>query len=252
MDEGIGYESRQELIRELQLRLADGIVDVELDREHYDIAIKRALGKYRQISGGSVEESILFITTKPDQVEYQLPSEVMEIRRVYRRGIGTSSGTGTNFDPFDAAYANAYFLSAGAGGGLSTFDFYSQWKETAGRIFGSEYDFQWNHNTKLLRLLRNVRAEEDILCMCYNYVPEAVLLKDVYASYWLVDYALAQCKLMLGEARSKYQSGLPGAGGAITLNGEQLKAEGQQEVENLLQSISNMEEGNSPLSFTIG
>ena len=27
----IGYSSRQDLIRELQLRLADGIVDVELD-----------------------------------------------------------------------------------------------------------------------------------------------------------------------------------------------------------------------------
>jgi hypothetical protein len=199
-----------------------------------------------------VEESVLFISTKPDQVEYQLPSEIMEIRRVYRRGIGTNSGTGTNFDPFDAAYANAYLLSASAGGGLSTFDFYSQWKETAGRIFGGEYDFQWNHNSKILRLLRNVRAEEDILCMCYNYVPECVLLKDVYASFWIASYALAQCKLMLGEARSKYQSGLPGAGGAITLNGEQLKAEGQQEVQDLLESISNMEEGNSPLGFTIG
>lgn len=35
----IGYGNRQDLIRDLQLRLADGIVDVELDREHYDSAI---------------------------------------------------------------------------------------------------------------------------------------------------------------------------------------------------------------------
>ena len=56
----IGFSSREDLIRELQLRLADGIVDVELDREHYDVAIDKAIGIYRQLSSGSVEESIIF------------------------------------------------------------------------------------------------------------------------------------------------------------------------------------------------
>ena len=51
----IGYNNREELIREIQLRLADGIVDVELDREHYDIAIDKALGTYRQLIAGSEE-----------------------------------------------------------------------------------------------------------------------------------------------------------------------------------------------------
>ena len=41
----IGYKSREDLIREMQLRLADGIVDVELDREHYDVAIDKALAR---------------------------------------------------------------------------------------------------------------------------------------------------------------------------------------------------------------
>jgi len=30
------------------------------------------------------------------------------------------------------------------------------------------------------------------------------LLQDVYAGKWLADYALANAKMMLGEARSKY------------------------------------------------
>ena len=37
----IGYNNRDEIIKEIQLRLADGMVDVELDREHYDIAINK-------------------------------------------------------------------------------------------------------------------------------------------------------------------------------------------------------------------
>lgn len=248
----IGYNSRQDLIRDLQLRLADGIVDVELDREHYDVAIDNALAKYRQLSSGSVEESLIFIQTQKDVTEYTLPDEVQEVRRLYRRGIGTNSGGGTNFDPFDVAFNNMYMLQAGQIGGLAVFDAFAQYKETLGRVFGSEYNFLWNRNTKKLKILRNVQHEEEVMVGVYNFIPEAILLKDVYASPWLASYALALSKHYLGEARSKYKSGLPGAGGNVQLNGEDLKQESQQMQEQLKQELLNMEEGNSPLGFIIG
>jgi hypothetical protein len=248
----IGYKSREELIKEIQLRLADGIVDVELDRAHYDIAIDKSLAIYRQLSAGSVEESIIFFTTQDGVTEYTLPDEVMEVRRLYRRGIGSNSGGGTNFDPFDVAFNNMYMLQAGQVGGLAVFDAFSQYKETIGRIFGSEYNFLWNRNTKRLKILRNVRHEEEIAVGVYNFIPESILLKDVGSNPWLAAYALAQSKMMLGEARSKYTSGLPGAGGAIQLNGDALKAEGQTEIESLKERLHNMEEGNTPLGFVIG
>jgi len=248
----IGYSSRQDLIRDLQLRLADGIVDVELDREHYDSAIDQALNKYRQLSSGSVEESVIFIQTQDGVTEYTLPNEVIEVRRLYRRGVGSNSGTGSNFDPFDVAFNNMYLLNAGQIGGIATFDAFSQYKETIGRVFGSEYNFLWNRNTKQLKILRNVKTDEEVAVGVYNFIPEQTLLGDVYAGKWLSDYALASSKFMLGEARSKYMGGLPGAGGAITLNGEQLKAEAAGEIEQLHASVHNMEEGNTPLGFVIG
>jgi hypothetical protein len=247
----IGYKSREELISEVQLRLADGMVDVELDREHYDVAIDKAVGIYRQLSSGSVEESIIFFNTEKDVTEYILPDEVMEVRRMYRRGIGTNSG-GTNFDPFDVAFNNMYMLQAGQIGGLAVFDAFSQYKETLGRVFGSEYNFLWNRNTKQLKILRNVRHEEEIAVGVYNFIPESILLRDVYASNWLGSYSLAMSKMMLGEARSKYTSGLPGAGGAIQLNGDTLKTEAQNEMQMLKDSVHAYEEGNTPLGFVIG
>jgi hypothetical protein len=250
--DNIGFSSREDLIRELKLRLADGIVDVELDREHYDVAIDKAMAIYRQLSSNSVEESIIFIETIDGQQDYLLPDEVMEVRRIYRRGIGTNSGGGTNFDPFDVAFNNMYMLQAGQIGGLAVFDAFAQYKETIGRVFGSEYNFIWNRNTKQLKILRNIRHEEDIAVGVYNYVPESILLKDVMASPWLAAYALAQSKLMLGEARSKYTSGLPGAGGTVTLNGDALKAEGMEQITNLKERLHNFEEGNTPLGFVIG
>ena len=248
----IGYNSREDLVRELQIRLADGIVDVELDRDHYDIAIDQAINKYRQLSAGAVEESVIFIQTQESVTEYTLPTEVIEVRRLYRKGVGTNSGGGTNFDPFDVAFNNMYLLNAGQIGGVATFDAFAQYKETIGRVFGSEYNFLWNRNTKVLKILRNVKAEEEVAVGVYNFIPEKTLLSDIYSGKWLADYALANSKMMLGEARSKYLGGIPGAGGAITLNGEQLKAEAAGELEVLTTAIHNMEEGNSPLGFIIG
>lgn len=248
----IGYADRNELIRELKLRLADNIVDVELDREHYDVAIDLALAKYRQLSSGSVEESYMFLLTNDGTSEYVLPNEVMEVQKIYRRGVGTNSGSGSNFDPFDVAFNNMYLLNAGQVGGIATFDFFSQYKELIDRVFGGQYAFTWNHITKTLKILRNVAIEEEILLHTHNFRPEQVLLRDVYASNWLASYSLAQSKKMLGEARSKYQSGLPGAGGGIILNGEQLKSEATEEIEQLLDDIRNFREGNRPLGFVIG
>ena len=247
----IGYSNREELISEIKLRLADGIVDVELDREHYDIAINKSMQKYRQLSSGAVEESMIFITTQENKTEYVLPDEVMEVRRLYRRGIGTNSG-GVNFDPFDVAFNNMYMMQAGQIGGLAVYDAFSQYKETVGRIFGSEYNFIWNRNSKVLQILRNVRHNEEVAVGVYNFVPEMILLKDIYASEWLSAYSLAQSKFMLGEARSKYTSGLPGAGGSITLNGDALKSEAQAEIEKLNEAVHMMEEGSDPLGFVIG
>jgi hypothetical protein len=80
----VGYNNREEIIEEIQLRLADGMVDVELDRDHYDIAINKAIQKYRQLSSGSVEEAIIFIQTQAGIVEYTLPDEVIDVKRLYR------------------------------------------------------------------------------------------------------------------------------------------------------------------------
>ena len=110
---------RDKLITEIKLRLGDGMIDVELDPEHYNLAIDRAIQTLRSRSDSAVEESYAFLQTEPDVQEYTLPGEILNIRRVYRRGVGGGNiGTGTNFDPFDVAFQNTYLINAGVVGGL--------------------------------------------------------------------------------------------------------------------------------------
>lgn len=234
--------------------LGGGMVDVELDPIHYDIALAKALGKFRQRSDNSVEESYMFIDTVVDQNEYILPKEVVEVRQIFRRSIGSRSGMGsggTQFEPFNLAYTNTYLLSSTNMGGLATYDFFSQYQELVGRMFGSFIEFKWNTTTKKLTILQRPRAEERLMLYCYNYRPDMQILQDYLAREWIKDYTLAMCKYMLGEARSKFAT-IAGPQGGSTLNGDALKAEAQQEMEKLEEQVSTAVTGGVGYSFLIG
>ena len=66
---------RAEITDYIRLRLADQIVDVELDPEHYNLAINQAMIKYRQRASNSQEESYAFLELLPETQEYILPRE---------------------------------------------------------------------------------------------------------------------------------------------------------------------------------
>ena len=243
---------RHTLKKEIQLLLGDQMVEVELDNEHLDLAIKLSIEKIRQRTTGGVEESHVFFTMQPDQNIYTLPEEVVEVEKLFRRGVGANSTGGTNFDPFEAAFSNIYLLQAGRTGGLATWDFFAQYQETIGRVFGSEINFIWKPSSHELELVRRPTTEEDVMCKVWMKKPEGFLLTDVYTGPWIREFALAKSKAMLGEARSKFPGGLPGPGGSVLLNGEQMKADGLADMERLEMELQNFVASRDGMPFRIG
>lgn len=150
-------QKRKELEDYIRLRLGDGMVDVELDPEHYKLAIDRALGRYRQRAQNSQEESYAFLDLLPETQEYILPAEIMEVRQVFRRGIGSVTGTtASQFEPFASGYLNTYMLVAGRVGGLVNYELFAQYQELAMKMFGGHINFTWNPVTKKLTLVRKI------------------------------------------------------------------------------------------------
>ena len=238
-------EARQSIIDDVRLLLGEGMIDIELDPEHYDLAVTKALERYRQRSENAVEESFAFLEIQPEQNDYVLPDEIIELRQIYRRGVGgTTTGGGSYLDPFSLAFNNLYLLRTGGQGGLATYDSFAQYQETIGRMFGQHIIFTFDTATKRLKLHRRFTTAETVLLWTYNFRPESILLTETYAKVWLRDYTVATCKMMLGEARSLYSS-LPGPGGGITLNGDALKTEAQAEFERLEKEVDTQMEGGS-------
>jgi len=246
--------TKQEIFDYVYTLLGGGMVDVELDPVHYETALEKAFIKFRQRSDNSVEESYFFMPTVEDQNEYTLPKEIVEVRQIFRRSIGSRSGGGdggTLFEPFNLAYTNTYLMSGTNLGGLATYNFFTQYQELVGRMFGSFIEFKWNTATKKLTLLQRPRTEENLLLMCYNYRPDEQLLEDYLAKQWIKDYTLATAKFMLGEAREKFAT-IAGPQGGTSLNGSQLKSEALAELEKLEKEVSTAVTGGVGYGFTIG
>lgn len=59
---------------------------------------------------------------------------------------------------------------------------------------------------------------------------------------WVFRYALAHCKVMLGEIRAKYGD-IPSPMGPITINGTDLKNEGREDIVSLEEQLGRMSKG---------
>lgn len=245
--------TRAKISKEIELRLGGQMVDVELDPEHYELAIDKALEKYRQRSENAVEETFIDLEIKIDQNLYTLPENIIEVKDIYQRSTGGVFNNGVEFEPFGAQYINTMLgsLASGQGGSLATYDFLSQQLELIGLMFGYEIQFTWNRSKKTLLLHRRPRGEVTVYLHCYAYRTEEDLFNDYTCKSWIKDYALAQSKLMLGEARGKFAT-IAGPQGGTTLNGEQLKADAQAELERLEEDIKLYKEGSAGLGFLIG
>jgi hypothetical protein len=76
----------------MEIMLGGGIVDVELDPKHYELAVKKAIRRYRQRSSNSLQEAFVFLNVQPEVSEYTLPAEIQEVRSVMRRTMTATSG----------------------------------------------------------------------------------------------------------------------------------------------------------------
>jgi len=245
-------ELKTQIFDYVRYSLGDGMVDVELDPAHYEIALNQSLVRYRQRSANSTEESYSFLNLLENQNTYTLPNEVISVRNVFKRNIGANSGTSSQYEPFEAGFVNFYMIQSGRVGGLATWYLYNSFLKEASKLFGGYLNYQYNTVTKQLTIMRRPQAaQETILLWTENYRPDITLLTDQYSYPWIKEYTLSKCMMMLGEARSKFST-LPGPQGGTSLNGTDLITRAQAKVEALELEITNSMTGETPMWFVIG
>jgi hypothetical protein len=249
---------RAEITDYIRMRLGDGIVDVELEKEHYEMGITQALIKYRQKSQNSTEESYVNLQLLPETQEYILPKEIQTVRAIFRRGIGSTNTS--QFEPFSSGYLNTYMLTAGRVGGLTNYELFVDYQKLTMKMFGGYINFTFNPVTKKLIIVRkmpfqgsnpDLTQQESVLLWVYNTKPDQMIFSDTYAFPWIQEYAYSFCKRIIGEARSKFSS-IAGPQGGASLNGDALKQEAVTEMEKLEEELKTYVDGSQPLTWVTG
>jgi hypothetical protein len=244
---------KQSLIEYARLQMGDQIIDIELDAEHFEAAYRNTIGTYRQRAQNAYEESYTFMELVTNVNIYTLPQEVITVRQIFRRTFGDSTGPfASNFDPFSQASMNVYLMNFNVAGGLATYDFYAQYVELAGRMFGAYMNYSWNSVTKKLQLMRDPKGTgENVLLWTYNLKPEVNLLSDFQIQQWIRNYFVGNCKLIIGEAREKFAT-IAGPQSGTSLNGTAMKAEGLAMMQQGIEDLKNYVDGSAPITFVIG
>ena len=246
-------EMKQKVFDSVRYRLGDGIIDLELDPEHYEAAYNYAIATYRQRAQNAYEESYSLLTIEKDKNQYVLPQEIISVRQVFRRTVGLETGpAASSFDPFSSAILNTYLLNYNYAGGLATYDFYAGYIELAARMFGGYVIYTFNPVTKVIQFVRDFKGSgEKVLLWTDNLKPEITLLSQPSISNWITSWTVAQCKIIIGEAREKYAS-IAGPSGGTSLNGAAMKAEGSKMQEDLLEDLRRYVDWSAPLTWVIG
>lgn len=89
------------------------------------------------------------------------------------------------------------------------------------------------------------------MLLCYNVRPDFALISDTYAGPWIKDYSLANCKIILGQAREKFAS-IAGPQGGTALNGSAMKSEGQADIDRLTAELVTLVSGGMGYTFITG
>jgi hypothetical protein len=246
-------ELKQALFQNIRYRLGDGIIDLELDPQHYEAAYNYAIKVYRQRAQNATAESYTLFTVEKNVDTYTLPSEFINVRSIFRRTVGLETGpSSSSFDPFSSAILNTYLLNYNYAGGMATYDFYAGYVELAARMFGGYVIYTFDPVTKVLRIVRDPKGSgERILIWADVQRTQEVLLQDPGAGVWIGDWVYAVLKGIIGEAREKFAS-IAGPGGGTSLNGAAMKAESKQLQQELIEELKRYVDYSQPLTWVQG
>lgn len=207
-------------------------VNVELEETQIDLKIQDTLEifqKYRPREyyiGGDYDRGHHYITAPDDALGVL---DVEFLREDYTSYESTEGAL--LYDPF-------YFLSAGGVTGMDvqTYDLVRHWVEVISREFGAEEGYILLEDGNLFLQVPGHYRVSIKWAMPWEGV------EDCHRPYQqlFLTLALAKCKQILGNIRSKFNQGVPGAGGMVQLDGDYLKQTGKDEEREALEELKRI------------
>lgn len=247
------YDERLRLIKVLKHQLGYPAVCVELNEDHFNVAIDNAIEEFRRRADNAYQRRHIIFQLKLDQSVYYMndpvykTDKIVDIIRIHRVNTLGLSGLGGDASVYAQIFFNQFYQSGLID--ILSIHLMQSLAEEYERIFAGNLMYDWDEASRQLTILRKIYRDEKVVLECVMERTEQELLLDRWAKQWLQAWAESELMLMLAHIRGKYSSGLPGPNGGITLNGSELQALGMEMQTELLRQLSDFEAGNGGFEF---
>lgn len=226
----IGVRPRTQWKNWIMMSLGAPVVKVELTESQVDSSIDSAI---KIFSAWAPWEHIGGFTTIPGEAEYDLSKIIpgfIEVRDVLyspSQAEAILQGFFSDFN-FDNRHFFWYHSTYAT---MADYSILNAYNEMYLRTIGNEG--QWT--TYGNKLVLSPTPDKSIkVAIRFTAFPED---NDVRRDEWIRQYALAECKIILGRIRSKYSS-LPGPRGDLSMDGDSLVSEGREEQAQLRERLN--------------
>lgn len=234
-------DERRTMVQNVLFRLGYPVVESELSKDQIDRTVDIALEEFRKRSASAYRRGFFFLDIKPGQQVYELSnrkagfhkiSQVMAAHRIQSSFLGNATGQG--------AYGQAMLQHLYQMGSFDLLSYHivSDYVELMNHMFAAYLVFSWDEDSRQLAFHQTFGADERVLLDVMVERTEQQLMRDRIVKSWIEKYALGQAQLMLAQIRGKYGS-LPGAGGGVTLNAQDLMSRGDANIQDCLEQIED-------------
>jgi len=273
--------TKKALAEKIKRRFGYPMVKVELDTSNIYDAIDYARAKFiKWAVGQATTETFFTMMLSAGENMYQLPVGVVEVVGYGESGI--SGGINTLFTIDNYLYNQGMFeslLRPSLGGDYTIVSYHiaRDFLDTVRKYTPTAYNFKYHRYTNTLEIHPAPAAgtwltltNSDGVATEYE-TPGFILLRtymiegsthiegwsagdsneDFYDLDWIFDYATAECKIVLGYIRRKFENFVSIGNTGVSLDGGDLVSEGKEEKERLEETL-RLEENWEGYDVSIG
>lgn len=199
-------KTKESLRNYIKVKLGSPLLNVELTDEMLDLCIDKAIEVYSEYAYDGTEQATLLVELTPGVMDYTLPDRTIAVS-----GLECSS-TYSTFINIPAGYTLAMNpITLNMQDNVSNIDIQSMTERMAHMsnlrsIFDVKVNFDFNHNTKILRFFEEPTSSVAVLELGLEYEPMEI--DNIYNNFWIKKMSEAQAWLAWGSLMGKYSSQL--------------------------------------------
>jgi hypothetical protein len=260
---------KEQLVEKIKRRLGAPMVKIELDNTQIFDNIDYTRNTFiKWATDNATQETWMTLMLSGGQTLYDMPANTVSVIGYNMRSTGSihTLFTVENYMYQTGMYDQILMRGGGDGYSLISYHIAKEFLDTVSRYVVDAYNFKYHPYTNQLEInppppSSGMTTVLDNQGNTVSNTPGYLLLRtyqiegteeDIYDNVWVLDYATALTKISLGRVRSKFANfSAVGSNVGLSLDGDTLLQEGQNEIEKLDEKL-RLEECWTGLGIIIG